>query len=57
MSDDDRGYFYRRAEEEIGRAQAASVARQVEFHYRLASLYLDRVFGTEGDPRQMLQAG
>jgi hypothetical protein len=29
----------------------------VGFHYRLAGLYLDRVYGAEGDPRAALRAG
>jgi hypothetical protein len=52
VNDDDRRYFYRRAEEEIERAQAAQQERLTSFHYRLADLYLDRVFGPDGDPRQ-----
>ncbi|WP_165356254.1 hypothetical protein [Sphingosinicella sp. BN140058] len=51
MADEDRDYFYRRAEQEIACAQAAAGERQVRLHYQLADLYLDRVFGAEGDPR------
>jgi hypothetical protein len=57
MSDDDRDYFYRRAEEEIGLAQRSDAESSVSFHYRLAVLYLDRVFGADGDPRQGLSSG
>ncbi len=46
MREDDRSYFHRRAEEEIARAQASDDERLVSFHYNLAGLYLDRVFGT-----------
>lgn len=46
MPEDDRSYFHRRAEEEIARAQASDDERLVSFHYNLAGLYLDRVFGT-----------
>ena len=56
MRDEDREYYYRRAEEEIAQAQACSVEHAVEFHYRLACYYLDRVFGAEGDPRLALPA-
>jgi hypothetical protein len=51
MADEDRDYFYRRAEQEIACAQSADGERQVRIHYQLAGLYLDRVFGTDGDPR------
>lgn len=57
MSDDDKAYFYRRAEEEIGLAQRSDAEGSVSFHYRLAALYLDKVFGSEGDPRQGLSLG
>jgi len=49
MSEDDRAYYYRRAEEEIARAQAATDERGVSAHYHLAGYYLDRVFGPGGD--------
>ena len=52
MSEDDRSYFYRRAEEEIERARASVNERLVHFHYLLAGLYLDRIYGHEGDPRR-----
>lgn len=45
LSDDDRAYYHRRAEEEIARAQASTEAKVVSFHYHLAGFYLDRVFG------------
>jgi hypothetical protein len=45
LSDDDKAYYHRRAEEEIARAQASSEAKVVSFHYHLAGFYLDRVFG------------
>lgn len=48
---DDRDYHYRRAEEELERARAATVERVAHFHYRLAEFYLDLVYGAEGDPR------
>ena len=51
MSEDDRSYFYSRAEEEIERARSSSNERVVKFHYLLAGLYLDRVYGAQGDPR------
>ena len=47
MSEDDRAYYHRRAAEELACAQAASDERTVSFHYRLASLFLDLVFGTD----------
>jgi hypothetical protein len=51
MAEADRDYFYRRAEQEIAIAQASACEQLVRFHYQLASLYLDRVFGADGDPR------
>ena len=45
MSDEDREYFYHRAEEEIARAQASSDERVVKLHYELAGFYLDKVYG------------
>jgi hypothetical protein len=55
MADEDRTYFYRRAEQETADAQAALSERQAGFHYQLAALYLDKVFGAEGDPRSVWQ--
>ena len=55
MAETDRDYFYRRAEQEIAIAQASGCAQLVRFHYQLASLYLDRVFGADGDPRMTAQ--
>ena len=45
MSEDEKAYFHRRAEEEIAHAQASTDERLVSFHYQLAGLYLDLVFG------------
>ncbi len=45
LSEDDKAYYHRRAEEEIARAQASTEAKVVSFHYHLAGFYLDRVFG------------
>jgi hypothetical protein len=43
MSDEDVGYFYRRAEEELAMAQKAALPKVVAAHYQLASAYLERV--------------
>ncbi|MDB5670428.1 MAG: hypothetical protein JWO25_1387 [Alphaproteobacteria bacterium] len=51
----DQDYFYRRAEEEIDRARISTAERVVRFHYELAGLYLDRVYGAEGNPRFALE--
>jgi hypothetical protein len=51
MASEDRDYFYRRAEQEIACAQSSASERLVRFHYQLAALYLDRVFGADGDQR------
>ena len=50
LSDDDKAYYHRRAEEEIACAQASSEAKVVSFHYHLAGFYLDRVFGEARTP-------
>jgi hypothetical protein len=47
----DREYCYRRAEEELERARTSTTARVVQVHYELAELYLDRLYGAEGNPR------
>lgn len=43
MSDDDRVYFERRAEQEIACAQRSSNRHAVAVHYALSELYLARV--------------
>jgi hypothetical protein len=55
MSEDDKAYYHRRAEEEIARAQASTEAKVVSFHYHLAGFYLDRVFG-EAEPSALSAA-
>ena len=42
---DDRLYFYRRAEAEIRMAEKATTPQAVHAHYRLAERYLDRANG------------
>ncbi len=54
---EDRDYYYLRAEEELDRARKATLGRVVDIHYQLAGLYLDRVYGPEGDPRAELRGG
>ena len=49
MSYQDLAWIERRAEEEIFRASASTDERVVTFHYTLANLYLDRLFG-DGPP-------
>lgn len=44
MSDDERSYFHRRAEDEIEAAQAARHPEAVRAHYLLAGYYLDLAF-------------
>ena len=46
-SDEDRDYFSRRAEQEIAMAQSSDNEHVVRFHYHLAGLYLDKVYGPE----------
>ena len=47
MADEECAYFYRRAEQEIELACASVDERLVSFHYRLADLYLNKVYGIE----------
>jgi hypothetical protein len=49
MSDEDRAYYRRRAEEEVARACESGDARSVRLHYHLASFYLERVYGAGDD--------
>lgn len=48
MSEGDRAYYHRRAEEELEHAQSATDALLVNYHYRLAGFYLDLIFSDEG---------
>lgn len=41
----DKAYFYQRAEAELNLAQQASQPAVVKAHYQLAGYYLDRVYG------------
>jgi hypothetical protein len=43
MSDEDLGFFYRRAEEELEMAHRAELPKVVAAHYQIASAYLERV--------------
>ncbi|HEV2748224.1 MAG TPA: hypothetical protein VGW34_13105 [Allosphingosinicella sp.] len=45
MSDEERLYFTRRAEEELQLAQRGEHPKAVAAHYQLAQLYYDRAFG------------
>ncbi len=49
LSRDDLVYYERRAEEEIACAQSAATADAVQAHYRLATLYLDRIYPAAND--------
>lgn len=50
MSEDDKTFFHRRAEEELAHAQMATDETLVSYHYRLAGFYLDLVFGSPSTP-------
>lgn len=43
--ENDRSYFYDRAEAELDMAQKATAVEAVKAHYTLAGYYLDRVYG------------
>lgn len=49
LSDEDRAYFERRAEEEVVCACFSRDPRAVEFHYQLAELYLEKLYGGPTD--------
>lgn len=49
VTDDDRAYFERRAEEEIERARESDDPRSVAIHYALSELYLERVDAASGE--------
>ena len=47
MSEADRAFYHRRAEEELGYAQNSLDELLVSYHYRLAGFYLDLVFARQ----------
>lgn len=47
MSDEDVGYYRRRAETELEHAQQAKSPEVVAAHYQLAEAYLERVAAAE----------
>ena len=47
MSEVDRAFYCRRAEEELEFAQRATDELLVSFHYRLADFYLGLVYGEQ----------
>jgi hypothetical protein len=48
-------YYMKRAEAELGRAQASGTPEAVKAHYLLAGYYLDRVYNPE-EAEAILQA-
>ncbi len=51
MSDNDRTYFYERAEQELAMAQQAAGPESSRAHYELAGHYLDLAYGgDQGTP-------
>lgn len=44
--DQEGGYLYRRAEQELEQAQRADHPAAAKAHYLLAGLYLDKVYGS-----------
>ena len=49
MSEQDRAYFYRRAETELELAQKATTPAAVKSHYTIANEYLERAWA-DGEP-------
>ena len=47
--DDDKDYYYRRAEYELEMAQRTEVPEAVKAHYTLAGYYLDKVYNDEAN--------
>jgi hypothetical protein len=48
--DDDKDYFYKRAENELEMAQRTAVPEAVKAHYTLAGYYLDKVYNEDDAP-------
>lgn len=44
---DDKEYYYKRAESELEMAQRTEVPEAVKAHYTLAGYYLDKVYNDE----------
>ena len=45
--EDDKEYFYKRAESELEMAQRAIIPEAVKAHYTLAGHYLDKVYADQ----------
>ena len=48
--EEDKEYFYKRAENELEMAQRTEVPEAVKAHYTLAGYYLDKVYTDEETP-------
>lgn len=48
---DDKEYYYRRAESELEMAQRTEVPEAVKAHYTLAGYYLDKVYNEEASAK------
>lgn len=48
--EDDKDYFYKRAENELEMAQRTAVPEAVKAHYTLAGYYLDKVYNEDDAP-------
>lgn len=46
---DDKEYYYKRAESELEMAQRTEVPAAVKAHYTLAGYYLDKVYNDEAN--------
>ncbi|WP_177179169.1 MULTISPECIES: hypothetical protein [unclassified Sphingomonas] len=46
---DDKEYYYKRAESELEMAQRTEVPEAVKAHYTLAGYYLDKVYNDEAN--------
>ncbi len=53
---DDKEYYYRRAESELEMAQRTEIPEAVKAHYTLAGYYLDTVYNDEAVAAHILPA-
>lgn len=54
--DDEKSYFYTRAEAELKMAQRSDHPAVVKAHYTMAGHYLDKVYGNELVQEKSIQA-
>jgi hypothetical protein len=50
--DDDRDYFYHRAEAQLEQAQRSDIPEAVKAHYAIATAYLERAYADGEGPEE-----